>query len=123
MLFEAPNHKKNILSIRIEGNFVDSNDSFYSFSGDDIVHITFIKKSDGSICEEVRKLIFLEGIDQFFPSDEIELIYRSNYKSVGGYRTFLRKQPLYDEHEAILKKYAYSMHRAPNRDIWDDSPF
>ena len=124
MLFTPPDHKKNILSIRIKGNFKDSKDSFYSFSDDDIVHITFVKKPDGSIYEEVRELIFLEEIDQFFPTDDVELIYRSTYKSVRGYRNFLNKQPLFDEHEPFLKKYAYLMYTEPNWDLWDDNtPF
>lgn len=124
MLFKAPEHKKNTFSITITGNFTDSIDSFYRFKESEIMHITFVKKSDGSIFEEVRSLIFLEGIDQFFPSDEVELIYRSNYKSVRGYRIFLRKQTLFEEHETILKKYAYDMQKMDySIDYWDESPF
>lgn len=124
MLFTPPDHKKNTFSVRIKGNFMVTKDSFYSFSDDDIVHITFVKKPDGSIYEEVRELIFLQEIDQFFPADEPELIYRSSYKSVRGYRDFLRKQPLFEEHESFLKKYAYLMYTEPNWDFFDDNtPF
>lgn len=124
MLFTPPDHKKNVFSVRIKGNFADSKDSFYSFSDDEIFHITFVKKPDGTIYEEVRELIFLEEIEQFFPADEPELIYRSNYKSVKGYRTFLRKQPLYEEHEPFLKKYAYLMYTSPKWGLLDDNtPF
>lgn len=124
MLFEAPDHKTNKFSIQISGNFTDSKDSFYRFTEDEIVHITFTKKTDGSIFEEVRKLILLEGIEHFFPSDDIELSYRSNYKSVRGYRAFLKKQPRFEEHQAILKKYAHEIHKVDlDIDCWDDSPF
>lgn len=124
MLFETPDHKQNILSIQVSGNFVDSKDSFYRFTDHEILHVTFVKKQDGSIFEEVRNLIFLEGIEHFFPSDEIELLYRSHYKSVRGYRAFLKKQPSFDEHELILKKYAHDLQRRDHSfDSWEDNPF
>ena len=53
MLFTPPNHKLNIFHVEIKGNFTDSKDSFYSFSDQDMVHITFIKKPDGTIFEKI----------------------------------------------------------------------
>lgn len=123
MLFTPPNHKQNIFHVEIKGNFTDSKNSFYSFSDQDLVHITFVKRPDGNIYEEVRELIFLEDIDQFFPSDEPELIYRSNYKSVASYRSFLRKQPIFEEHEPFLKKYAFLMFTEPDWGLSGNEPF
>lgn len=65
MLFTAPNHKANSLAITIQGNFTDSKDSFYRFTAEDITHITFVKDTHGTIYEEARSLIFLDGIDEF----------------------------------------------------------
>lgn len=123
MLFTAPNHKSNTLSVTIKGNFTDSKDSFYSFEGDDITHITFVKDSYGTIYEEARALIFLEGIDEFFPADQPELIYKSNYQNVSSYRRFLNKQPKFEEHSIFLKKYAYQMISEPNWNLNDLDPF
>ena len=66
MFFQAPTHKNNVFDIQIRGNFRDSKDSFYSISENDFVHITFIKREDNSIWEEVRPLMILESIDEFF---------------------------------------------------------
>lgn len=123
MMFKPPNHKINIFHVEIKGNFTDSKDSFYSFSSQDLVHITFVKKPDGTIYEEVRELIFLKEIDQFFPSDQPELVYRSNFKSVASYRIFLRKQPLFSEHESFLKKYTFFMFSEPDWGISGNAPF
>ena len=82
MFFEAPNHKANSFDIQIKGNFRDSKDSFYSITDKGFVHITFIKREDKSIWEEVRPLMILDSIDEFFPNEEPDIIYRSNYTSV-----------------------------------------
>lgn len=123
MLFTAPNHKSNTFSVTIKGNFTDSKDSFYSFEGNDITHITFVKDAHGTIYEEARSLIFLEGIDEFFPADQPELIYKSNYQNVSSYRRFLNKQPKFEEHSVFLKKYAYQMISEPNWNLNDLDPF
>ena len=123
MLFTAPNHKSNTFSVTIKGNFTDSKDSFYRFTGDDIIHITFIKDSHGTIFEEARALIFLEGIDEFFPANQPDVIYKSNYQNVSSYRRFLNKQPKFEEHSLFLKKYGYQMITEPNWSQYDMDPF
>jgi hypothetical protein len=123
MLFTSPNHKANTLSVIIKGNFTDSKDSFYRFSGDDITHITFVKDSHGTIYEEARSLIFLEGIDEFFPADQPDVIYKSRCLSVSSYRRFLNKQPKFKEHALFLKKYGYQMITEPNWSQYDMDPF
>ena len=123
MLFTSPNHKANTLSVIIKGNFTDSKDSFYRFSGDDITHITFVKDSQGTIYEEARSLIFLEGIDEFFPADQPDVIYKSRCLSVSSYRRFLNKQPKFEEHALFLKKYGYQMITEPNWSQYDMDPF
>ena len=124
MFFQAPTHKNNTFDVQIKGNFRDSKDSFYSISEKDFVHITFVKREDKSIWEEVRPLMMLETIDEFFPNEEPDIIYRSNYTSVRGYRAFLNRQPLFEEHEAFLKKYGNLMYTKPVyglRGFGDDS--
>ena len=74
MFFEAPNHKANSFDIQIKGNFRDSKDSFYSINDKDFVHITFIKREDKSIWEEVRPLMILDSIDEFFPNEEPDIV-------------------------------------------------
>ena len=123
MLFTSPNHKAKTLSVIIKGNFTDSKDSFYRFSGDDITHITFVKDSHGTIYEEARSLIFLEGIDEFFPADQPDVIYKSRCLSVSSYRRFLNKQPKFKEHALFLKKYGYQMITEPNWSQYDMDPF
>ena len=123
MQFTSPNHKANTLSVIIRGNFTDSKDSFYRFSGDDITHITFVKDSHGTIYEEARSLIFLEGIDEFFPADQPDVIYKSRCLSVSSYRRFLNKQPKFKEHALFLKKYGYQMITEPNWSQYDMDPF
>ena len=126
MFFEVPNHKANSFDIQIKGNFRDSKDSFYSITDKGFVHITFIKREDKSIWEEVRPLMILDSIDEFFPNEEPDVIYRSNYKSVRGYRAFLNRQPLFEEHAPFLKKYGVMMHRKPFYGFGgydDDMPF
>ena len=123
MLFTSPNHKANTLSVIIKGNFTDSKDSFYRFSGDDITHITFVKDSHGTIYEEARSLIFLEGIDEFFPADQPDVIYKSRCINVSSYRRFLNKQPKFKEHALFLKKYGYQMISEPNWNQFDMDPF
>ena len=113
MYFEAPIHKNNTFDILIKGNFRDSNDSFYSISGKDFVHITFVKRADKTIWEEVRSLMMIETIEEFFPNAEPDMMYRSNYTSVRGYRAFLSRQPLFKEHEPFLKKYGSLMCMMP----------
>ena len=127
MFFQAPTHKDNTFDVQIKGNFRDSKDSFYSISEKDFVHITFVKREDKSIWEEVRSLMMIDTIDEFFPNEEPDIIYRSNYTSVRGYRAFLNRQPLFEEHEAFLKKYGNLMYTKPVyglRGFRDDSlPF
>lgn len=123
MLFNAPDHKQNTFNVQVTGNFKTSKDSFYSFTENEILHITFVKRADGSIFEEVRELIFLDEIDQFFPAETPILIYQSKYRSVRGYRDFLRKQPLFDEHEHLLKKYARMIRNEPNWNFNNNVPF
>ena len=70
--------------------------------------------------------MMLETIDEFFPNEEPDIIYRSNYTSVRGYRAFLNRQPLFDEHEAFLKKYGNLICAKPVyglRGFGDDFPF
>jgi hypothetical protein len=126
MFFTPPIHKNNIFDVLIKGNFRDSKDSFYSFSEKDFVHITFVKREDKTIWEEVRSLMMIDSIDEFFPNAEPDLIYRSNYNSVRGYRAFLNRQPLFEEHEPFLKKYGNLMYIKPVHGFsgFDDSlPF
>lgn len=126
MFFEAPNHKANSFDIQIKGNFRDSKDSFYSITDKGFVHITFIKREDKSIWEEVRPLMILDSIDEFFPNEEPDIIYRSNYKSVRGYRAFLNRQPLFEEHAPFLKKYGIMLYQKPIYGFGgydDDMPF
>jgi hypothetical protein len=90
------------------------------------VHITFVKREDKSIWEEVRPLMMLEAIDEFFPNEEPDIIYRSNYNSVRGYRAFLSRQPMFEEHEPFLKKYGNLLYTKPIyglRGFSDDLPF
>lgn len=123
MLFTAPNHKANSLTITIQGNFTDSKDSFYRFTAEDITHITFVKDTHGTIYEEARSLIFLDGIDEFFPADQQDVIYKSSYQNVSSYRRFLNKQPKFEEHALFLKKYGYQMITEPNWSPFDMDPF
>lgn len=74
----------------------------------------------GSIYEEMRRLVFLEEADFFFPEDEPDLIYSSHFKSVRGYRAFLKKQLIFEEHASFLKKYAVLMHTEPKWNRLDD---
>jgi hypothetical protein len=123
MLFTAPNHKANSLAITIQGNFTDSKDSFYRFTAEDITHITFVKDTHGTIYEEARSLIFLDGIDEFFPADQPDVIYKSSYQNVSSYRRFLNKQPKFEEHAFFLKKYGHQMITEPNWSPFDMDPF
>jgi len=123
MLFTAPNHKANSLAITIQGNFTDSKDSFYRFTAEDITHITFVKDTHGTIYEEARPLIFLDGIDEFFPADQPDVIYKSSCQNVSSYRRFLNKQPKFEEHALFLKKYGYQMITEPNWNLNDLDPF
>lgn len=123
MIFKAPDHKNNSLKVQVNGNFTDSKDSFYKIWNDIFVHITFVKRSDGVIMEEVRDLIVLSEIDQFFPAEEPELIYSSNFRSVRGYREFLKRQQKFHEHEELLKKYASLIRTQPDWGIRGDTPF
>ena len=82
MYFDAPTHKNNTFDVLLKGNFRDSKDSFYSISEKDFVHITFVKREDKTIWEEVRSLMMIETIDEFFPNAEPDIMYRSNYTSV-----------------------------------------
>jgi hypothetical protein len=123
MLFTAPNHKANSLAITIQGNFTDSKNSFYRFTAEDITHITFAKDTHGTIYEEARSLIFLDGIDEFFPADQPDVIYKSSCQNVSSYRRFLNKQPKFEEHALFLKKYGYQMITEPNWSPFDMDPF
>ena len=126
MFFTPPIHKNNTFDVLIKGNFRDGKDSFYSISEKYFVHITFVKREDKTIWEEVRSLMMFENIDEFFPNAEPDLIYRSNYNSVRGYRAFLNRQPLFEEHEPFLKKYGNLMYIKPVHGFsgFDDSlPF
>ena len=126
MFFTPPIHKNNIFDVLIKGNFRDSKDSFYSFSEKDFVHITFVKGENKTIWEEVRSLMMIDSIDEFFPNAEPDLIYRSSFNSVRGYRAFLSRQPLFEEHEPFLKKYGTLMYTKPVHGFSgfaDDPPF
>lgn len=123
MYFNAPDHKTNFFNVQIQGNFKDSKDSFYSFTKKDFVHITFVKREDGSIWEEVRELIFMDVLEQFFPAENPELIYKSFYKTVRGYRAFLKRQPLFDEHKLMLMKYGSFIATNPTGYMDDHLPF
>lgn len=118
-----PDHKMNFFNVQIQGNFKDSKDSFYSFTKKDFVHITFVKREDGSIWEEVRELIFMDVLEQFFPAENPELIYKSFYKTVRGYRAFLKRQPLFDEHKLMLIKYGSFIATNPAGYMDDYLPF
>ena len=76
-----------------------------------------------TIYEEARSLILLEGIDEFFPADQPDVIYKSRCLSVSSYRRFLNKQPKFKEHALFLKKYGYQMITEPNWSQYDMDPF
>ncbi len=123
MIYPAPNHKNNVFRVSIKGNFSDTKDSFYCFSDEQAVHITFRKRPDGVILEEVRELVIMDEIDQFFPMQDADLTYKSNYKSVTGYRGFVRSLPKFEDHKHFLQKYIRKTYYDRPWILDEDTPF
>jgi len=117
-------HKHNHFSLDISGNFKDSADSMFYIHASECWHVTFVKISKNRIEEHLRKVIVLDGLDDFYLS-EVEFTYCSDFESVRAYRAFLRKQESFLNHEGFLKIYFQKIEKDKQRllDFGDDVPF
>jgi hypothetical protein len=75
------------------------------------------------ILEEVRELVIMDEIDQFFPMQDADLTYKSNYKSVSGYRGFVRSLQKFEDHKHFLQKYIRKTYYDRPWILDEDTPF
>ena len=91
-------HEFNSFNLEISGNFTDTIDSMFHIPARECWHVTSVKVAKDRIDEWIREVIVLEGLDDFYLS-EVEFTYRSEFNSVRGYRSFLRKQKTFEDFE------------------------
>ena len=128
-MLQKLNYKNNDFDFRILGNFKDARDSMFYISTNESWHITFVKV-DGKLEEWIRKVVVVQGMDDLFIS-EVEFKYASNYKSISGARSFIKKQKNYDDYKSFIYDYLRQTFRFGNAfsdssrfsfDV-DDTPF
>ncbi|TXB66160.1 hypothetical protein FRY74_06195 [Vicingus serpentipes] len=126
-MLEKLDYKNNHHYLLIEGNFKDSNESFFYISQKQVFHVTFVKVGK-QVEEWIRKLIIVDGMDEFFIS-EVEFKYVSNYKTMGGARNFISKQLDYLKYKDIINEHIKSINdlskfkTKTGRNYDFDSPF
>ena len=128
-MLEKINYKNNDFDLRIQGNFKDSRDSMFYISANESWHITFVKV-DGKLEEWIRKVVVVQGMDDLFIS-EVEFKYVSNYKSISGARSFIKKQMNYEDYKSCIYDYLRKNFRFRNAYLdngrfsfdLDDTPF
>ncbi len=106
LMLKKLDYKKNHHTLFIEGNFQDSKDSFYFICLEHVWHITFVKVGD-KIEEWIREIIIVDGVEDFFLA-EVDVRYTSNYKTMGGARGFIAKQPLFSQYKEIINEFVKS---------------
>ncbi len=101
-MLQKLNYRNKKLRINIQGCFADGRDAMYYISDDEYWHVTFVKVDEG-VEEWLRKIVLMPGTDELFIS-EVEFKYRSEYKTIGGARGFVKKQPDYNNYKHIIYK-------------------